>query len=505
MNDRAGRGGGKSNGGNPRGRAPAGRGAAVSTGKPGVRPRSAAARPAPVPRVDPHAARRLAAELVEAVLTRHRLFDDALTTIPARERYRHLEPRDRAFARLVAATTLRRLGEIEAVLARFIDRPLPAEQGFARALLATASAQLLFLQTPAYAAVSAAVEIARHDSSAGRYAKLANAVLRRVGEGGAGLLEGLDPVEANIPAWLLARWRAHYGETAAREIAQASLTEAALDLTVKNPGEAAPWAERLGGHLLATGSVRLASGGRIEELDGYSEGAWWVQDAAAALPARLLGEVAGLEVADLCAAPGGKTAELVAAGARVTAVDASHERIERLRANMARLDLTAEAVVADVRSWNPGRQFDAVLLDAPCSSTGTIRRHPDILRLERAEDLAGLLDTQAAMLANALQLVKPGGRLVYCVCSLEREEGAARIDAALAAAPGFARLPFLIASDGGLGASVTLAGAPLAGLEPEWIDADGALRTLPQHTPAGAGDLAGMDGFYAACLVRTAA
>jgi 16S rRNA (cytosine967-C5)-methyltransferase len=299
------------------------------------------------------------------------------------------------------------------------------------------------------------------------------------------VLAGLDAPKCDIPDWLWRRWAEAYGEATARRIASASLTEAPLDLTLKS--DAVGWAERLGGQLLRTGSIRLAESGRIEELAGFADGAWWVQDAAAALPARLLGPVAGLDVADLCAAPGGKSAELAAAGARVTAVDLSSERLKRLADNMARLGFAdrVTVVAADIATWEPGRQFDAVLLDAPCLSTGTIRRHPDLLHLKRPSDLGRIVALQRVLIERAGGMVKPGGRLVYCVCSLEREEGEGVIGAFLAAHPDFRRLPVTAAEIGG---------------EDDWITDDGDLRTLPFHAPAPGNE--GMDGFFAARLIR---
>jgi 16S rRNA (cytosine967-C5)-methyltransferase len=309
-------------------------------------------------------------------------------------------------------------------------------------------------------------------------------LLRRTVREGAAIVSGGDAVRLDIPAWLYARWTKTYGEADAHRIAQASLTEASLDLSVK--GDASIWAERLGADVLPTGTLRLAAGGRIEDLAGYADGAWWVQDAAASLPARLFGPVAGLAVADLCAAPGGKTAELAAAGADVTAVEHSSTRLARLRANLARLQLTANLVEADAASWAPGRTFDAVLLDAPCTATGTIRRHPDILRLKRPEDVGALAGLQAWLLDNAVRLLKPGGTLVYCTCSLEAEEGPDQIVRLLDGNPKLARVPIE---------------AGVCGIAPEWLTPEGELRTLPFHLPNERPELSGLDGFYAARLV----
>lgn len=434
------------------------------------------------------AARQEAVRLIEAVLARGRALDDALTDRSAA--HAALDARDRAFARAIATTVLRRLGELDALLARFIEKPLPERQGRLRFILLSAAAQLAFLETPPHAAISLAVDQCRMDRDALRFDKLANAVLRRTAEQGSAILASLDPVRLNIPDWQFQRWTSAYGEGPARRIAEGSLREAALDITVK--GENVAWAERLGGIVLPTGSIRVASHhGRIDALPGFADGAWWVQDAAAALPARLFGDVRGLRVADLCAAPGGKTAELAAAGAHVTAVEQSAERVKRLEENLARLRLAVDVVKADAATWQPGEPFDAVLLDAPCTATGTIRRHPDILRLKRAADLDALTRQQATLIDNAARLVKPGGLLVYCVCSLEPEEGAAQIATLL-------------------GRNATLKREPLrtgeGGISAEWISPDGDLRTLPSHAFGETSDprYAGMDGFFAARLRRKA-
>jgi 16S rRNA (cytosine967-C5)-methyltransferase len=300
-----------------------------------------------------------------------------------------------------------------------------------RTILLAGAAQLICLETPPHAAVGLAVEAVRRERGAARFAGLANAVLRRVAAEGRAILENRDRSELNIPRWLMERWRATYGHDMAQSIAKASLREAALDISLKQGADAGLWVEKLGGTLLPTGSIRRPADGRIEDLPGYAGGAWWVQDAAAALVARIAGEVSGRTVADLCAAPGGKTAQLASAGGIVTAVDVSPKRLERLDANLRRLGLSAEVVTADAATWRPDRTFDVVVLDAPCTATGTIRRHPDILRLKLAEDIGRLATQQAAMLANAARLVRPGGTLVYSTCSLEPEEGQERIEAFL--------------------------------------------------------------------------
>lgn len=417
------------------------------------------------------------------MLTHGRDLEWAMARSDARAGQASLSGRDRALARAITATVLRRHGQLTAIIGAFVERPLPGNRGRLTAILLAASAQLLFLDTPAHAAIGIAVEQCRRDRGAERFAGLANAVLRKVAGPGRDLLALQDGVTMNLPAWLFDRWSATYGEAAARRIAQASLAEAALDISVKS--DPAGWAERLGGQLLPTGSIRCGSGGRVKDRPGYAEGAWWVQDAAAALPARLLGDVAGLRVADLCAAPGGKTAQLAAAGAVVTAVDFAEGRMERMQANLSRLGLGAEIVRADATAWEPNGPFDAVLVDAPCMATGTLRRHPDIPHTKKLGDLDRLMDLQARLLRNASRMVRPGGNLVYCTCSLEPEEGIDQITRFLADAPRFARVAVDPAEFGG---------------GPDWITADGDLRTLPFHMALEPTSLSGLDGFYAARL-----
>ncbi len=426
-------------------------------------------------------ARRLAAEVLIQVLHRRRPLDEALdhSTLPD---LKALAERDRALLRMVVATALRRLGTIRALLGRFLERGLPENTPRIEAALIVGAAQILFLEVPDHAAVDLSVRLARAESG-GRYAGLVNAVLRRMVREGRTALEGLDPA-LDTPAWLYERWTRAYGAATARAIAAAHRVEPALDLSVKADAES--WAARLGGRLLPTGSLRVEAHGPVTALPGYAEGAWWVQDAAASLPARLLGEVNGLRVADLCAAPGGKTAQLAAAGARVTAIDRSPARLKRLAENLSRLKLAAELVAADVAEWH-AEPFDAVLFDAPCTATGTIRRHPDIPWLRRLEDVIALAAVQARLLDRATELVRPGGLLVYATCSLEPEENEAQIDSLFARRLDFERVPIRPAEVGGVN---------------DFVNAAGDLRTLPCHLPAPQPRLSGCDGFYAARLRR---
>ena len=417
-------------------------------------------------------ARQAAAELIVAVLDNGRALDDALNDTPS---FTALEGRDRAFARAMATAALRRLGAIDAVLARFLQRPLPDTAFHGRALLRVGAAQILVLGTPSHAAVGETVSAANSMREARGFAKLINAVLRRVAQEGASISASL-PAGADLPGWLYTRWRAAHGD-AAPAIAASLLSEAPLDLSVKQDADG--WATRLGGDVTPTGSVRLSTAPPIDQLPGFADGAWWVQDAAAALPAKLLGEVSGKRVLDLCAAPGGKTLQLAAAGAHVTAVDKSKPRLGRLRENLQRTQLKADVIAADAMEFRASERFDAILLDAPCTSTGTLRRHPDVAWLRRPHDVRALAELQAKLLNAAAALLKPSGVLVYAVCSLEPEEGPAIVAQALS--HGWSRKP------------ITAAEIPS-----EFITPDGDMRTLPSHWP----DIGGLDGFYAARLMR---
>ena len=423
-------------------------------------------------------ARAAALDLLQGVIRRKQALDQQMTG----GAFAALDPRGRAFAHNLVATTLRRLGQIDALIASCLEKPLPANARTAQDILRLGAAQLLFTGTADHAAVDTAVDLARARGQ-GRLAKLVNAVLRRLQREGGDALTGQDAARLNTPDWLWQAWEAAYGADICRAIAESHLSPAPLDITVKD--DAAGWAERLGGTALSDRSLRLTDAAPVPELPGFAEGAWWVQDRAAALPVRLLGDVAGLSVLDLCAAPGGKTAQLAAAGARVTALDRSEKRLETLARNLERLGLGVETVAADALSWAAPAPFDAILLDAPCSATGTIRRHPDLPHLKRPEDTAKLADLQDRLLARAADWVRPGGLLVFATCSLQPEEGVERIRAFLAQHPGFTTEP------------VT---AGESGITPEMVSPQGWLRTLPSM----AAEIGGMDGFFAAALRRIA-
>jgi 16S rRNA (cytosine967-C5)-methyltransferase len=430
------------------------------------------------------AARRIAADILDGVLRLRRALDIALDEQAVNPEFTAMPDRDRALVRALATAVLRRLGTLRHLLRHLLARGLPSGAPRVETALLVGAAQILLLDVPDHAAVDLAVRLAQADRRAARYAGLVNAVLRRIAREGAQYLAGIDAIALDTPEWLMTRWVANYGADTARAIAQANGREPALDLSVKS--DAAHWAHVLGGRVLPTGSVRTVQHGPVAQLTGFDEGAWWVQDAAAALPVKLMGDVNGAHVADLCAAPGGKTAQLAAAGAKVVAVDRAEARLARLRQNLARLRLQAETVTADVAQWSGG-PFDAVLLDAPCLATGTIRRHPDIPWLKHPGDILALSALQRRLIARAAELTRAGGTLVYCTCSLEPEEGDQVVRDLLARNPDMHRQPISADEIGGFG---------------QWLTPDGDLRTLPCHLGDADSRMGGIDGFFVARLQR---
>ena len=427
--------------------------------------------------------RAAACRILDAVLDDGKPLDTALAGDHALAK---LDPRDRAQARRIIATVLRRLGELDTRISECLDRPLAGRHARVRNILRVGTAELIFLETPAHAAVDAAVRLAG-GYRRGAFKGLVNAVLRRIGREPENREATRSPGEINTPDRMLDRWREIYGAETARAIADAHLIEPPLDLTLSRRADPGEWAAKLDADILPGGTLRRRTGGRISDLPGFAEGLWWVQDTAAALPAKLLRDDTDARVIDLCAAPGGKTMQLADRGPAVTAVDISNARLAALQENLARTGLEAEIVAADATLWRPARPADAVLLDAPCTATGTIRRHPDIPRRRRAADIESATKLQDRLLNAAVNMVAPGGTVIYAVCSLEPEEGTARIDALLAS-----------------GAPVTL--DPIAaddwpeldGLDPAAITPAGTLRTLPCHWS----ERGGMDGFFAARLIR---
>lgn len=423
-------------------------------------------------------ARRLASQAIAGVLDAKRGLEDRLA-----EAKGEVDPRDRLLAHSIATVAMRRLGTIRKTLARFLHEGMPRKSGSLEVTLIAATAQIVFMDVPDHAAVDLAVRAVRDETASAPYAGLANAVLRNIAREKADIV-GAIALFDDTPPWLAKRWQSFYGEAVARAIVEAQRWEPTLDLTLKTDAEV--WAQRLGGMLLPTGSLRLETHTPVPEIDGFAEGAWWVQDAAAALPARLLGVQPGQRVLDMCAAPGGKTAQLAALGAEVFALDRSAQRMKRVAANLERLGLTAKLIVAEALTYT-APLFDAVLVDAPCSATGTIRRHPDVAWVKRASDIAQLAPIQAELLAHAVTLTKPGGLIVYCTCSLEPEEGETQIATFLRRHPEVKRVPIAAEEIGGLEACITQ---------------QGDLRTLPCHWPAATPRQSGLDGFFASRLKK---
>lgn len=414
-------------------------------------------------------AREAALTLIDAALSRRGGIDEAASA----NGFRFLEPRERAFARALAMAVLRHLGPIDRALAAKLQKPPPDR---VMHLLRLGAAQAFHLEVPAFAAVATSVELAGANKTSRPFKGLVNAVLRGLLRDGA----PSDDPTLLAPPWLYARWVAAFGEPTAREIAAQIALEPATDLSLKPDTDAPALAEVLEAEVLDGGSLRLRRKGDVAAWPGFEDGTWWVQDAAAAVPARLLAIKPGDKVLDLCAAPGGKTLQLAATGAEVVALDRSAARLKRVAENLARTRLTAEVVAADAAAWDDARTFDAILLDAPCSATGTFRRHPDVLWAARPGDVASLAAVQARILDSAADRLKPGGQLVYCVCSLEPEEGEAQVEAFLTRRQDIALDP-IAPGEGGA------AGFPEASLTPR-----GTLRLLPHHRDGG------QDGFFAA-------
>ena len=383
----------------------------------------------------------------------------------------HLAPGDRGRAQRLALSVLRNAPRIDKLLKPFLRRRPPFDL---QILLYLGVSEILLEGVAAHGAVSSAVALARAGGARTEsFAGLVNAVLRKVCDLPPEALTSLPAPE--LPNWLRGRLMSAYGKPTVARMEAAHLRAAATDITLKS-GEAPE-----GAVLLPTGSYRLPYRAQVSDLAGFAEGDWWVQDAAAALAAKALGAKSGERVLDLCAAPGGKTMQLAATGAQVTALDMSEPRLKRLRENLARTGLSAEVIAADALHYRPETPFDAILLDAPCSATGTIRRHPDLPYVRDPASIKELVALQAQMLDAALAMLAPNGRLVYCTCSLLPEEGEAQITAALARHAGLKTRPIA-----------------LDGVSPDWISAEGGLRLRPDYWP----EIGGMDGFYIAVLSK---
>ena len=424
-------------------------------------------------------ARYVAARSLQLVLEQGQPLDVAMAEIAL---FKQLEGRDRAFARLIAATALRRLGQIDKVLSPFMKKtPAP----YAMSVLRTGAAQILFLDTPPHAAVGAAVSLLKRSKKTVSMAGMANAVLRRVSEQASELMEKTD-ITDNLPLWVKTAWTEAYGAENCTKMAEVLAQEPPLDISVKKDPEI--WAEKIGADILPGGTLRRSKIGDVTAIPGFKDGEWWAQDISASLPVKLLGDVEGLRVLDMCAAPGGKTMQLAAAGAQVVALDKNTSRIPFIKQNLNRTGLSAEIVAADAAKWrdpeNPtGGGFDSVLLDAPCTATGTFRRRPDVLRRKRPIDVDHLIKVQEKLLLAAARHVKPGGKLIYCTCSLQRREGEQQVAKFLKNRSDFRLIPVLEDEVMALKDAVT---------------ANGEVRILPFFL----GEKGGMDGFFIARFTR---
>ena len=425
--------------------------------------------------------RRLAITILNQVLSSPHGLE---TVIATSKTYDQMEERDRAFIRLLVATTLRRLGQVDSLIRSYLKRPLPKKARGVQDILRIGIVQIIMLKTPAHAVVDTSVRLCEQTSNPGQKG-LVNAVLRKISKEGSEKFFALDSAKLNTPKWLWESWQIQYGDKTCRAIAEAHLREPLLVLSAKTaPKELS---RLLGAELIPTGSILLRSGGLVETLAGYSEGTWWIQDTAAALPAKIL--LAAIpynqkhRILDMCAAPGGKTAQLAASGATVTAIDRSKKRLDTLRENLKRLNLKATIVTADASTYRPPNTIDGILIDAPCTATGTIRRHPDIARNKRYDDVKRLSQLQKQILKNAVDQLLPGGVLVYSVCSLQSEEGADLIQRVLAENDKIKRLPI----------------NPIEfGLPVNLQTKSGDIQTLPCHFK----EHGGMDGFFIARLTR---
>lgn len=428
------------------------------------------------------ASRHAALGIISAVLDKKQALDHVLDQD---EKFHALIQRDRAFVRMLVSTILRRLGQIDDLITQAENKPgstTPVLQN----ILRIGVAQIMFMAVADHAAVDTCVELTGV-ANLERQKGFVNGLLRTMVRSGPAWLSKQDEVRLNTPEWLLKIWIADYGLGTAAEIAKANLSEAPLDITVKNKKDINHYASVFKATSLLTGSIRKTNGGRVQDLEGFAEGDWWVQDASAAIPAQLFGDINGQHVIDLCAAPGGKTIQMASMGAQVTALDRSPKRLKRLHENAERLGFESkiEIEVADAAQWRPAgdKSSPFILLDAPCSATGTIRRNPDVPHLKNERDVSRLEDLQSRILAQAFDILPTGGTLVYCVCSLQKSEGERQIEAFLAKTPTAKRRPIEAAELGGYDESITT---------------DGDLRILPFHQSA----IGGMDGFYIARITK---
>lgn len=433
--------------------------------------------------IKPGLATRVAAtKLLSAIVDKKTSMDGLLDAKGGNPSYLVLSQKDRLLVKAILLSTLRNYGIIDAFIDKLLESPLPNGAVSLRHILRVGAAQILFLDIPDHSAVDLSVEQANADPRNRRFASLTNAILRRMSREKKKRMPGLVHKSQNLPVWFYDRLVNNYGEEQAQDIAKTISTPAPVDITVKS--DAALWAEKLGGKALTDTSIRLSSvSGAIPSLEGFEDGEWWVQDIAASLPAKLFGDLTGKRVIDLCAAPGGKTAQLIMAGGQVTALDRSKSRLNRLDENLTRLKLSADLKLGKMEAFHSDELYDAALLDAPCSSTGTIRRHPDVLWTKSADDIGFLADLQLRLLEHSLTLVKPGGQIIFSNCSMEPEEGEKMLEVFLEKNSDKVKLEKIEPSF-------------CVGFE-KAITSLGTLRTTPNFI---IGDEKGTDGFFAASL-----
>jgi 16S rRNA (cytosine967-C5)-methyltransferase len=436
------------------------------------------------------ASRQAVVEILNAVLQKKRPFDSAfIDVIDKKFKDTKLESRDRGFIKLVCITTLRHFGQANYVLNSFLQKPLPKKTVLLKAILISAIAQLLYLKTPAHAAIDTAVELTKTNKMK-NYSKLVNGVLRNVERNKNKILQDdKNTAKLNVPNWLYSSWERAYGADFAEKISQINLIEPNIDFSVKN--NAKSWASELEGELLPFDSVRKSGSCIVKNLAKYENGEWWVQDIAASIPVKLAGNIKGKKVADLCSAPGGKTCQLINKGAKVTAFDRSEKRIKILKENLERLNFSADVICSDSYKWlknNEDEKFDMILLDAPCSATGTIRKNPDVLIHKNQDNIYQYANTQKKLLNAAIGALKKGGTLLYCVCSIQPEEGEMQIKKFLSSNQNMEKIPFKTEELNELNAK---------GLE-HIITENGDIRTLPFYLE----EQGGMDGFFLSRLIR---
>lgn len=426
--------------------------------------------------------RKVALSLLQSFWTEEKFLDGLFESHPE---FLKLSSRDRNFVRMLVTTSVRRCGQIEDIMRRgFADPKQKVSPDVVRYIMHLGIAQIVFMNVPDHAAVNTSVELAVR-SGAQRAKGFINAVLRRAVENGKKWTTEQDIPRLNMPEWLLDIWVNDYGKAAALDIAQASLAEAALDFTVADPIDKAEWAEKLSCTILPNNTLRRVESALVPDLQGYNEGAWWVQDASASYPVKLLGDVLNKRVVDLCAAPGGKTMQLASAGAKVYAVDRSASRMKRLEENVARTNLAqnVRTAISDGALWGAPEDVDMVLLDAPCTATGTMRRNPDAIWLKKPEDIAAMVQIQQDLLENSAKMLKSGGVLLYCTCSLQKQEGEVQVNNFLEKHPEFS--------------VKAIQPEEVVELEPAITD-EGYLRILPYYWAA----YGGLDGFFIARLVK---